>query len=117
MKTELSYGTVKYVNDSIKDDTENLADPQEEEGVPTSSGVVAARSKAKAKPQPRELVGTTATIPTHERRSRVVRSLEESRQSSSTQSEVTWRRRWSNSILQDRVPSTRPSSSNTELVR
>ena len=31
----ISYGTVKYVNDSIKDDTENLADPQEEEDVPT----------------------------------------------------------------------------------
>ena len=30
--------------------------------------VVAARSKAKAKPQPRVLVGTTATIPIHERR-------------------------------------------------
>ena len=30
--------------------------------------MVAARSKAKAKPQPRELAGTTATIPIHERR-------------------------------------------------
>ena len=30
--------------------------------------MVAARSKAKAKPQPRVLVGTTATIPIHERR-------------------------------------------------
>ena len=58
----ISYGTVKYVVDSIKDDTENLADPQEEEDVQTSSGVVAARSKAKAKPQPRESTGTT-TIP------------------------------------------------------
>ena len=47
--------------------TENLADPQEEEGVPTISGVVAARSKAKAKPQPRESTGTT-TIPLSERR-------------------------------------------------
>ena len=64
----ISYGTVKYVNDSFEDNTENPADPQEEEDVPTSSGVVAARSKAKAKPQPRELVGTTATIPIHERR-------------------------------------------------
>ena len=64
----ISNGTVKYVNDSIEDDTENLADSQEEESVPTSSGVVAARSKAKAKPQPRELVGTTATIPIHQRR-------------------------------------------------
>ena len=64
----ISYGTVKYVNDSIEDDTENLANPQEEESVQTSSSVVAARSKAKAKPQPRELVGTTATIPIHQRR-------------------------------------------------
>ena len=47
--------------------TQNLADPQEEEDVPTSSGVVAARSKAKAKPQPRESIGTT-TIPLCERK-------------------------------------------------
>ena len=63
----ISYGTVKYVNDSIEDDTENLADSQEEEDVPTSSGVVAARSKAKAKPQPRESIGMT-TIPLCERK-------------------------------------------------
>ena len=62
----ISYGTVKYVNDSIEDDTENLADPQEEESVPTSSGLVVARSKAEAKPQPRESTGTT-TIPLSER--------------------------------------------------
>ena len=41
-------------------------------------------------------------------RSRVVRSLEESYQSSSTQSEITSRRRWSNSILQNKIPSSRP---------
>ena len=46
--------------------TENLADSQEEENVPTSSSVVAARSKAKAKPQPRESAGMT-TIPLRER--------------------------------------------------
>ena len=34
----------------------------------TNIKVVAARSKAKAKPQPKELVGTTATIPMHETR-------------------------------------------------
>ena len=62
----ISYGTVKYVNDYIKHDTENLADPQEEESAPASSGVVAARSKAKAKPQPRESTGAT-TIPLSER--------------------------------------------------
>ena len=62
----ISYGTVRYVNDYVKYDTENPADPQEEEDVPTSSGVVAARSKAKAKPQPRESTGAT-TIPLSER--------------------------------------------------
>ena len=40
---------------------------------------------------------------------------QESHQSSSTQSEVTSRRRWSNSILQNKIPSPRPSFSNTEL--
>ena len=58
----ISYGTNGYVNDYIKHDTENLADPQEEKNVPTSSGVVAARSKAKAKPQPRNLL---ARQPSH----------------------------------------------------
>ncbi len=64
----ISYGTVKYVVDSIQDNTEIPADPQEERVPQTSIKVVAARSKAKAKPQPRVLVGTTATIPIHERR-------------------------------------------------
>ena len=62
----ISYGTVKYVIDSIEDNTENPADPQEEEVLQTSSEVVAARSKAKAKPQPRDSTGTT-TIPLRER--------------------------------------------------
>ena len=102
----ISYGTVKYVVDSIQDNTEIPADPQEEQVPQTSTNVVAARSKAKAKPQPRVLVGTTATIPIYERRwidiepiktkSCLVRHLEESDQSSSTQSNVTARRRWSN---------------------
>ena len=43
----ISYGTVKYVMDSIEDNAENTADPQEEESLQTSSSVVAARSKAK----------------------------------------------------------------------
>ena len=54
--------------DSSQDSTEIPADPQEDQVPETSIKVVAARSKAKAKPQPRELVGTTATIPMHERR-------------------------------------------------
>ena len=54
--------------DSIQDNTEILADPQEEQVPRTSITVVVARSNAKAKPKPRVLVGTTATIPKHERR-------------------------------------------------
>ena len=64
----ISNGTVKYVVDSFQDNTEIPADPQEERVPQTSIKVVAARSKAKAKPQPRVLVGTKATIPIHERR-------------------------------------------------
>ena len=65
----ISYGTVKYVIDSIEDENSEVpADPQEEQIPQTSIKVVAARSKAKAKPQPRVLVGTTATISIHERR-------------------------------------------------
>ena len=64
----ISHGTIKYVVDSNQDNTEFPADPQEDQVPQTSIKVVAARSKAKAKPQPRELVGTTATIPMHERR-------------------------------------------------
>ena len=54
--------------DPIQDNTEIPANPQEEQIPQTSTSVVAARSKAKAKPQPRILVGKTATIPIHERR-------------------------------------------------
>ena len=64
----ISNGTVKNVIDSIEDNTEIPADPQEEQIPQTSMSVVAARSKAKAKPQPRELAETTATIPIHQRR-------------------------------------------------
>ena len=54
--------------DSNQDNTEIPADPPEERVPQTSIKVVAARSKAKAKPQPRVLVGTTATTSIHERR-------------------------------------------------
>ena len=65
----ISYGTVKYVIDSIEDKNSEIpADPQEEPTPPTSTSVVAARSKAKAKPQPREFAGTITTIPIHQRR-------------------------------------------------
>ena len=43
------YGTVKYVNDSIEDDTENLADSQEEESVQTSSMCGCSQVEGKSK--------------------------------------------------------------------
>ena len=64
----ISNGTIKYVVDSIQNNTEIPADPQEEQVPQTSIKVVAAKSKAKAKPQQREFVDTTTTIPMHERR-------------------------------------------------
>ena len=64
----ISYGTIKYVVDSNQNNTEIFADSQEDQVPQTSIKVVAARSKAKAKPQQRELVDTTTTIPMHERR-------------------------------------------------
>ena len=64
----ISYGTIKYVVDSNQNKTEIPADPQEDQVPQTNIKVVAARSKAKAKPQQREPVDTTTTIPMHERR-------------------------------------------------
>ena len=64
----ISYGTIKYVVDSNQNNTEILADPQEDQVPQTSIKVVAARAKAKAKPHQRELVDATTTTPMHERR-------------------------------------------------
>ena len=64
----ISYGTNKYVIDSNHNNTEIPADPQEDQVPQTSIKVVAARSKAKAKPQQREPVDTPTIIPVHERR-------------------------------------------------
>ena len=64
----ISYGTIKYVIDSNQNNTEIPADPQEDQVPQTSIKVVAARSKAKAKPQQREPVDTPTIIPMHERR-------------------------------------------------
>ena len=63
----ISYGTNKYVIDSIENNTEIPADPHEDQMPQTSTSVVAARSKAKAKPQPRESTGMT-TVPLRERK-------------------------------------------------
>ena len=54
--------------DSNQNNTEIPADPQEDQVPQTSIKVVAARSKAKAKPQQREPVDTPTTIPMHERK-------------------------------------------------
>ena len=64
----ISFGTIKYVIDSNQNNTEIPADPQEDQVPQTSIKVVAARSKAKAKPQQREAVDTPTIIPIHERR-------------------------------------------------
>ena len=55
----ISYGTNKYVVDSNYNNTEVPADPHEEQASQSSVKVIAARSKAKAKPQKRE----TAELP------------------------------------------------------
>ena len=64
----ISYGTNKYVIDSVQDNTEIPTDPQEDQTSQTSVKVIAARSKAKPKPQPREHDDTPTIIPMHERK-------------------------------------------------
>ena len=64
----ISYGTNKYVVDSIHNNTEVPANPHEEQASQSSVKVIAARSKAKAKPQKREPVHTPTIIPMHERK-------------------------------------------------
>ena len=64
----ISYGTIKYVIDSNQNNTEIPADPHEHQAPQTSIKVVAARSKAKAKPQQRQPVDTPTIIPMHERK-------------------------------------------------
>ena len=88
-----SHGANKYVVDSNYNNTEVPADLPEEQASQSSVKVIAARSKAKAKPQKRETVELPSTIPMNERKwidiepaenSLFVRGLEESNQSSST---------------------------------
>ena len=121
----ISCGTVQYVNDSIEDDTENLADSQEEESVPTSSSVVAARSKAKAKPQPRESTGTI-TIPLRERKWIDIEPSKQDLESYDLSKKVINLLRHNQTLQREedgaiefckiKIPSTRPFS-NTEMVR
>ena len=64
----ITHGTIKYVVDSNHNNTEIPADPHEDQKSQTSVKVIAARSKAKAKPQKRELVELPSTIPMNERK-------------------------------------------------
>ena len=64
----ISYATKKYVVDSNYNNTEVPADLPEEQASQSSVKVIAARSKAKAKPQKRETVQLPSTIPTNERK-------------------------------------------------
>ena len=58
----ISYGTNKYVVDSNYNNTVVPADLPEEQASQSSVKVIAARSKAKAKPQKRETVQLPTTI-------------------------------------------------------
>ena len=64
----ISCGTNKFVIDSNHNNTEIPADPHEDQKSQTSVKVIAARSKANAKPQKREPVDTPSIIPMHERK-------------------------------------------------
>ena len=64
----ISYGTIKYVIDSNHNNTEIPADPHEDQTSQISVKIIAARSKAKAKPQKREPIDTPSIIPMHERK-------------------------------------------------
>ena len=125
--SEISYGTVQYVIDSVQNNTEILADPQEEQIPQTSIKVVAARSKAKTKTTTKRPcwyaknhTNTPKKMDWHwaiRTNSRCVRCLEESGQSSSTQSYSTAGRRWSNSILEnDEISSSKSILTSTALV-
>ena len=114
------------MNDYIKHDTENFADPQEEEDVPTSSGVVAARSKAKAKPQPRGSTGVT-TIPLSERVWIDIEPSKQDLESYNLSKKVINLLRHNQKLHREedgaiqfykiKIPFTIPSSSSTKLVR
>ena len=64
----ISYGTNKYVVDSNYNNTEVPANLPEEQASQSSVKVIAARSKAKSKPQKRETVELPSTIPMNERK-------------------------------------------------
>ena len=64
----ISHGSSKFVIDSKYNNTEAPADLPEEQASHSSVKVIAARSKAKAKPQKRETAKLPSTIPLNERK-------------------------------------------------
>ena len=64
----ISHGSSKFVIDSNNNDTESPADLPEEQASQQKVKDFAARSKAKAKPQRRELVDSPSIIPMNERK-------------------------------------------------
>ena len=64
----ISHGSNKYVDDSNYNNTEVPADLPEEQASKSSVKVIAARSKAKTKPQKRETVELPNTVPMNERK-------------------------------------------------
>ena len=122
----ISYGTVKYVTDFIEDNTEIPANPQEEQIPQAITSVVAARSKAKAKPQPREFAGTT-TIPLRERRWIDIEPSKQDLDSYDLSKKVTNLLRHNQTLHREedgaiefckiKVSSSKSSFTNTELVR
>ena len=102
----ISDGTNKYVIDSNHNNTEIPADPHEEQASHSNVKVIAARSKAKAKPQKRELVDVPRTIPMNERKWIGIEPSDPSLASYDISKKVislhsTAGRRWSNSILEN----------------
>ena len=67
-RVRISYGTNKYVVDSNYNNTEVPADLPEEQASQSSVKIIAARTKAKSKPQKRETVELPSTIPMSERK-------------------------------------------------
>ena len=96
----ISYGTIKYVIDSNQNNTEILSDPQEDQETTTERTCWYTNYHTDA----RKKMDWYWAIRTN---SRCVRSLEESDQYSSTQSNSTAGRWWSNSILQNQIPSSK----------
>ena len=65
----ISYGTVKYVIDSIEEEIQKFLQIHKKSKFHKQARVwLQPGQRQKAKPQPRELAGTTATMPIHQRR-------------------------------------------------